>query len=93
LPRHLALFVLAEALTIGALGGGLGLALGYPFVNNAIGRFLEENMGGFFPYFRVEPTTALAAMLLALAFSLVAAAIPAYRVTRLQVTDALRRVG
>lgn len=93
LPRHLAIFVLAEALTVGALGGGLGLALAYPFVNNGIGRFLEENMGGFFPYFRIEPATAVAAMALALAFSLVAAALPAYQVTRLRVTEALRRVG
>lgn len=93
LPRHLAIFVLAEALTVGALGGALGLALAYPFVNGGIGRFLEENMGGFFPYFRIDPRTAAAAMALALMFSLMAAALPAYRVTRLRVTDALRRVG
>jgi putative ABC transport system permease protein len=50
-------------------------------------------MGGFFPYFRVDPTTAVLAMLLALAFSLVASAIPAYQAAKLEVTDALRRVG
>jgi putative ABC transport system permease protein len=93
LPRHLAMFVLGEALTTGALGGGVGLAISYPLINNGIGRFLEENMGGFFPYFRIEPTTALAAILLALMFSAAAAALPAYRVARLEVTDALRRVG
>ncbi|MCK6587076.1 MAG: ABC transporter permease [Polyangiaceae bacterium] len=93
LPRHLALFVLGEALTIGALGGAVGLAVAYPFINNGIGRFLEENMGGVFPYFRIEPKTAVAGFLLALAFAAAASALPAYRVTRLKVTDALRRVG
>ncbi|HZF50627.1 MAG TPA: FtsX-like permease family protein [Polyangiaceae bacterium] len=93
LPRHLAIFVMAEALTIGALGGAVGLGLAYPFINNGIGRFLEENMGGIFPYFRIEPKTAVLAFGLALVFAGAASALPAYRVARLQVTDALRRVG
>jgi putative ABC transport system permease protein len=93
LPRHLVAFVLVEGMTIGVLGGALGLVIAYPFVNQGLGRWLEENMGGFFPYFRIEPTTALAAMGLAIAFSLAAAAVPAYSVSRLRVTDALRRIG
>ena len=93
LPKHLAMFVLGEALTIGALGGAVGLAISYPFINNGIGRFLEENMGGIFPYFRIEPKTAALAFVLSLVFAVAASAIPAYRVTRLQVTDALRRIG
>jgi putative ABC transport system permease protein len=93
LPKHLAMFVMAEALTIGALGGGVGLALAYPFINGGIGRFLEENMGGMFPYFRIETPTAIAALVLSLAFAAAASAIPAYRVSRLKVTDALRRIG
>jgi|RhiMethySRZTD1v2_1073278.scaffolds.fasta_scaffold17912_4 putative ABC transport system permease protein len=93
LPRHLVAFVLVEGMTIGILGGGLGLLIAYPFVNHGLGRWLEENMGGFFPYFRIENTTAVAAMGLAIAFSLIAAALPAYRAANLKVTDALRRVG
>jgi putative ABC transport system permease protein len=93
MPKHLAMFVMAEALTIGALGGAVGLGLSYPFINGGIGRFLEENMGGMFPYFRIETPTAVAAMALALAFAAAASAIPAYRVSRLKVTDALRRIG
>jgi putative ABC transport system permease protein len=93
LPRHLAMFVLGEALTIGALGGAVGLAFAYPFINNVLGRFIEENMGGIFPYFRMAPATAVLAFILALAFAAAASALPAYRVTRLQVTDALRRIG
>lgn len=92
-PRHLALFVLGEAMTIGLLGGGLGLLFALPFVNLGLGRWLEENMAGFFPYFQVAPTTAVLSMVLALGLALVAAAIPAYRAARLVVTDALRRIG
>jgi putative ABC transport system permease protein len=93
LPRHLVAFVLVEGITTGILGGVLGVLLAYPFVNQGLGRWLEENMGGFFPYFRIEPTTALAALGLAIAFSLAAAALPAYKAAKLEVTDALRRVG
>ena len=93
LPRHLSLFVLGEAITIGLLGGGLGLALALPFINGALGPALEENLGQWFPYFRVQWSTASVAMGLAVMFSLMAAAVPAYQVSRLKVTDALRRVG
>jgi putative ABC transport system permease protein len=93
LPRHLVAFVLVEGITTGVLGGVLGILLAYPFVNQGLGRWLEENMGGFFPYFRIEPTTAVAALGLAVAFSLAAAALPAYQAAKLEVTDALRRVG
>jgi putative ABC transport system permease protein len=93
LPRHLVAFVLVESMTIGIISGVFGVALAYPFVNQGIGRWLEENLGGLFPYFHIEPTTALAAIGLSVAFSLAAAALPAYRVSRLQVTDALRTVG
>ena len=93
MPRHLALFVLGEALTIGLLGGGVGLGLSHLLVNGGMSRFIEENMGGIFPYFRITSTTAVAALVLALVFSIVAAALPAYGVTRLKVTDSLRRIG
>ena len=92
LPRHVAIFVLGEAVTIGVLGGGLGLALSYPLVERGLGRWLEENMGSFFPYFRVTAGTALTALALAVALGLVAALLPAYRAARLDVVDALRRV-
>jgi putative ABC transport system permease protein len=93
LPKHLALFVVGEALTIGLIGAALGLALGVPFVNQAVGRFLEENMGAFFPYFRAAPEDIALAGGLALLLALLASAIPAYQAARLEVTHALRRVG
>ena len=39
-------------------GCGVGVGLGLPFVNLGMGRFIEENMGAFFPYFRVDAVTA-----------------------------------
>ena len=93
LPRHLALFVLGEAAVTGLLGGVVGVALAYPLVEKGVGRWLEENMGAFFPYFRLQPDAVAMALVLSLVLGLVSAAIPAYRASRLRITDALRRVA
>jgi putative ABC transport system permease protein len=93
LPKHLATFVLGEALAVGFLGGVVGVALGYPLVERGIGRFLEENLPGFFPFFRVSLSTALIALGLSMVLGLVAAAIPAYLASKLNVVSALRKVG
>jgi putative ABC transport system permease protein len=92
-PRHVATWVIVEALTIGILGAGLGLLLSYPLVEKGLGRFLEENMGAFFPYFRIAGETVVMVGVLAVVLAGVAAAIPAWRASRLKVVDALRRVG
>lgn len=93
LPRHLVAFILGEAALLSGIGGLLGLAVGYPFVEKGLGRWLEENMGAFFPFFRIEATTALLAMLLAFGLGLIAAIGPARGAARLKVTEALRRVA
>ncbi|WP_438009585.1 FtsX-like permease family protein [Sorangium sp. So ce321] len=91
-PRHIWTFILGEALTMGVLAGILGLAVSYPVVEIGMGRWLEENMGAMFPYFRIDPTTMVAAVLLASALSVTAALIPAYRASKFSVADSLRRV-
>jgi putative ABC transport system permease protein len=93
LPRHIALFVLGEAAVTGLLGGVVGVALAYPLVEKGVGRWLEENMGAFFPYFRLQPEAVAMALVLSLVLGLVSAAIPAYQASRLRITDALRRVA
>ncbi|MCU0686170.1 MAG: FtsX-like permease family protein [Polyangiaceae bacterium] len=93
LPRHVAWLVFGEALATGAIGGLLGLALAYPIVEKGMGRYIEENMGGFFPYFQIAPATAALALGLALALGALAALVPAYQASRLNVVDALRRVA
>lgn len=92
-PGHLVFFVLTEAAVTGLIGGVAGLLLSYPVVERGMGRFLEENMGAYFPFFRIEPQTAVAALVLAALLGFAAAAIPAYRASKLNVIDSLRRVG
>ena len=93
LPRHIAGFVVAESILIGLLGGLLGVALSYPIVEKGLGRWIEENMGSFLPYFRIDGANAAVAVGLAIALGAIAAAIPAYQASKLNVIDALRRVG
>lgn len=93
LPKHLAIFVLGEAVAVSVAGGVLGIMVSYPFVQEGLGRFLEENMGAFFPFFRIDPTTIVWALILAVFLGAIAAALPAYNASRLKVIDALRRTG
>jgi len=93
LPRHLVALVVGEAVVLGLLGGLLGLGLAYPIVQEGIGRWLEENVQGFFPYFDISPGNAVLAVLLAIGLAVLASALPALQASRLGVVDALRRVG
>jgi putative ABC transport system permease protein len=93
LPKHIAWFILGEAMSIAAIGGAAGVAVAYPLIEKGLGRWLEENVGTFFPYFRIDPVTSVIAFLLALGLGAVAASIPAYRASKLKVVDALRRVA
>ena len=91
-PAHIRMFVISEAMALGVLSGVVGLVLAIPLVEKGMGRWLEENMGAWFPYFRIDIKTYLAAMGFAALLSLVASLIPALRAGRLSVTDSLRRV-
>jgi putative ABC transport system permease protein len=91
--NHISLFIVSESVIIALLGGAVGLAVGYPFINKGMGHWLEENMGNFFPWFRLAPEVAITAMALAGGLGLLAAIIPAYLASRLKVVDALRRVA
>jgi putative ABC transport system permease protein len=93
MPKHLAVFVLSEAVTVSVAGGVFGIMISYPFVQEGLGRFLEENMGAFFPFFRIDPLTIVWAIVLAVFLGVLAAALPAYTASRLKVIDALRRTG
>lgn len=92
-PRHIGIFILGEAVTVGLVAGLVGLAISYPIVELGMGRFLEENMGSMFPYFQIDKGTMVVAVLLAVGLSVVAAILPAIQASRLSVTDALRRVA
>jgi putative ABC transport system permease protein len=91
MPAHLVAFVLGEAATLGLVGGGLGLALGYPLVQGPLSRYLEQEMG--VAPLRVASGDALGSMLLGVVLGLIAAGIPALRAARLEVTESLSHVG
>jgi putative ABC transport system permease protein len=93
MPRHIAVLVLGEAMAIGLVGGLIGVGLGYPLINQGVGQFIEDNFTGFFPYFRVAERDALIAVAVAMVVAVVASALPAYGASKLNVIDALRRVG
>ncbi len=93
LPKHIAALIVGEGLFVGLLGGiaGLGFAT---LIISGLGRWIEEGpVSGMFPYFRLQPTAAVLGILLAAGLGGLASSIPAYRASRLSVTDALRRVG
>lgn len=92
-PRQIGSFIVLEAIAVGLIGGGLGLAIAYPLVQEGVGKFLEANMGAWFPYFRIPGEVAVMAILLAVAAAALAALIPAWRASRLDAVEALRRVG
>jgi putative ABC transport system permease protein len=93
MPKHLLAFVLGEATLLGLLGGTLGVAIAYPLINQGVGRFMEENFTGFFPYFRVAESDVVISLVLSVILAVVAAALPARQASKLNVTDALRKLG
>jgi putative ABC transport system permease protein len=92
-PAHIRMFIIGEAMALGVLAGVVGLALAVPIVEMGMGRWLEENMGAWFPYFRIDIKTYLAAIGFSALLSLVASLIPAVRAGKLSVANALRRVA
>jgi putative ABC transport system permease protein len=93
MPTHIATLVLSEAAVIGVLGGVLGVAVCYPLIDQGIGPLMEDNFTGWFPYFRLSESDVAIALLVSAAVASVAAVVPAWQASKLDVIDALRRVG
>jgi putative ABC transport system permease protein len=93
LPGHVAMWVVGESLVMGLLGGLLGVGIAWPFINLGVGRFIEENMGNFFPYFRLETTNVLLGLALAGLLGAAASVLPAWQASKLKIIDAVRRVA
>ena len=87
-PAFVVRLLLGESLLIAALGGALGLALSFPAT-----RLVGQLTGTLFPVFRLSPTTLALQAAAALAIGLVAAAWPAWRISRLGIVNGLRHVG
>ena len=92
-PGHVVTFIVGESIVTALLGGALGLLMSYPMIEKGMGRWLEENMGNFFPYFRIAAKDAVLALGLTILLGLAAGFIPALGASRLKVTEALRRVA
>jgi putative ABC transport system permease protein len=90
---HIRVFVIGEALTVGALSGAVGLLIAYPVIQFVVSRVLEENMGSMFPYFRLSAGTALVAVALSIALGAISSLVPAQQASKLSIIDSLRRVG
>jgi len=83
--RHIATFILGEALVVALCGGLLGLALTFP----AVGGFARA-LPGFFAVMRVEPSTMVLSVVLAAVAGLGAAALPAARAIGTPIVVGLR---
>ncbi len=92
-PGHIRLFIIGEALTVSVCSAVVGLILSFPLVQAGLGRWMEENMGNFFPAVTISPATAVEAFTLTLGLGALASLIPAIQAARLQVTEALRRIA
>jgi putative ABC transport system permease protein len=91
-PGYVRRFIIGESVLLALIGGIVGLLLTFVLVNLMLGPLLEENMPGFFPYFRVPPKVFLYSLGFAVAIGISAAEIPAWTASRRKVTDALRRL-
>lgn len=89
--RQLVLLVLAEAALFGLLGAAIGVGVSYPLFEGVVSHALQDAMN--FPPVIIHRRVAWLAITLGLGLSLLAAAVPGYRVAQLRVTDALRRLG
>lgn len=86
---HLVGLILGESLLISFLGGGLGLAVSFPFVAG----FEAVIPKGWFPVFNIEPITIVLAGSSALVVGLLASLFPIQRALRTKIVDGLRHVG
>jgi putative ABC transport system permease protein len=87
------MWIVGESFFLGLLGGIGGLLLAWPLINLGFSRFIEENMGGFFPYFRLETANMILGLALATLLGVAASTIPAWRASKIRVVDAIRRVA
>lgn len=84
-------FVLGESAAFGVMGGVLCLAVSYPLVEVALGRFLQEQAG--FPAIHLSPDIALITIAFGIALSVLAASIPAWGMMNRDIVECLRKVG
>jgi putative ABC transport system permease protein len=92
-PGHVARWIVAESLALGLLGGVVGALLAWPFINVLVRQLVDETVGSFFPSFRLDAAHVAAGIGLSGALGAAAAALPAWRASKLGAVEAVRRVA
>ena len=80
--------IFAESIAIAGVGGAIGIALTFPLADA-----FAALVGTIFPSVNVSDETVVLQALAALAVGTAAAALPAWRVSRMRVVDGLRSIG
>jgi putative ABC transport system permease protein len=87
-PAFVVKLLFGESLLIAAIGGGLGIALTFPAVAG-----IASALGSFLPVFDVSALTLAKQIGASLVVGLVAAAWPAWKMSRIDIVQGLRHVG
>jgi putative ABC transport system permease protein len=90
-PGHIKGFILGESVLVALIGGLVGVGLTFLIINVGLAPVLEE-AGGPFRGFRTPGYVFALALAGAVGLGLAAGGLPAFRASRLKVTDALRRL-
>jgi putative ABC transport system permease protein len=90
-PRQLAKLIVCEGIALGTAGAAFGVASAAVLLRMGMARWLEERTLTFFPYFRIGPALAIAAVLAGTVLGALAAGLPAWRASRLSAVAVLRR--
>lgn len=87
-PGFVVRLLFGESLLIALIGGALGLAATFPAVSG-----IARSLGSFLPVFQVQPSTVMMQTAAAAVVGLVAAAWPAWRMSRIDIVQGLRHIG
>lgn len=87
-PAFVVKLLFGESLVIALIGGGVGASLTLP-----IASAFAKAVGTLFPQFRVSETTMLLQLLASLIVGVVAAAWPAWKMSRLSIVNGLRQIA
>ena len=88
MPEFALKLLLGESLLIAGMGGALGVAITFP-----LAQMFKQAVGTLFPIFYVSPTTVLMQVAACGVVGVVAAAWPAWKMSRIDIVQGLRHVA
>lgn len=91
-PGHIFGFIVGESLLVGVVGGLVGIGLVFGLINHGIGPMMKANASGAFAHLFAPGWVLLTGLGLAALLGLLAGCLPAWRASRLNVINALRRM-